>query len=376
MSPEPVQPVEAGRLRQNCGKHTVLCHHPQSRERVGHRQQPDQLLRHPLGREVRQQRHRGAAGGARRGIACAGAEPRLEAVIAQHPQHVLGDALSRLADKPHAMHLKVGQAADWVVQCPVGVEIDRVDREIAARRIFGPVGVERDAGAPAIGLDVAPQTGDLEMPRRLRRVDDCGYGAMLDTGRDRLDPRLFERRDDRLGAGRRRDIDIGDRPPEQRVAHAAADKARGDPGIRQRLDDRAGWRRDHPGLRRDLAGFAFAHLILWLSLRAQRSNLPQRGVPPDGDCFVAARLAMTESSSWLDAGFDMARHDMAVLPTRRHIDARLRVAEMHIDDEQHQEQQHRPGAGQPQPGQAPPVHRAAVFLRMRRPHPRQIQRGR
>ena len=72
------------------------------------------------------------------------AEARLEAVIAQDAQHVLGDAPRRLADKPHAMRRKIGQPADGIVHGAIGVEIERVDREIAPRRVFAPIGIKRD----------------------------------------------------------------------------------------------------------------------------------------------------------------------------------------------------------------------------------------
>ena len=157
------------------------------------------------------------------------------------------------------MRLEIGHPAERIVQCAIGIEVDRVDREIAAGRILGPIGVEGDPGPPAIGFDIAAQGRDLEMPRRFRGVENGRHGAMLDPGRDRLDPRFVERRDDRLGARRGGEIDVSDRAPEQRIAHAAADKPRRDPGIRQRLEEREGLRRRHPGLRRDLPGVGLAH---------------------------------------------------------------------------------------------------------------------
>src|SRR5271169_4692511 len=116
----------------------------------------------------------GAAGGARRFIASAATKARLETVIAQQPQHVFGDPGGGIADKADMASLQIGDAADRVIDRAVGSEEDRVDREIAARRIGGPIGVEGDAGAAAISLDVAAQCRDLEMSRR----DQGGYGAM------------------------------------------------------------------------------------------------------------------------------------------------------------------------------------------------------
>src|SRR6185437_5362557 len=102
------------------------------------------------------------------------------------------------ADKPHAMRLKIGQTADRVMQCPVEFDIDRVDREVASRRIFGPIGIEGDPSPPAEALDIAAQCRDLEMPRWPRVADNGSDRAVLDPGRDDLDACFFECRDDRL----------------------------------------------------------------------------------------------------------------------------------------------------------------------------------
>src|SRR5947209_12762756 len=56
---------------------------------------------------------------------------------------------------------------------------------------------------------------------------------------------------------------------------------------------------------------------------------------------------------------DMAGNDPAILPAWRHIDARLRFAEMHIDDHEHDNQQQRPRSNKPHPRQSPPARRAA-----------------
>src|SRR4030088_2955603 len=46
------------------------------------------------------------------------------------------------------------------------------------------------------------------------------------------------------------------------------------------------------------------------SLRAQRSNLPARGVSLDGDCFVAPLLAMTGGCGLLYSGMAQSGGDM------------------------------------------------------------------
>ena len=174
------QPIEPTRLRQDHREHAVFRHHLQRRDGVGSLQQFYQLLSHPLGGEIGQQMGHGTAGGTRRRIAEAGAEARLEPVVTQDPQHILGDAGRGVADKSHPARPQIGEASDRIVHRAVGIEKDRVDREVAPRRIGRPVGVEGDAGAAAVSLDVAPQGGDLEMARR--GAGNRGHGAV---GEDR-----------------------------------------------------------------------------------------------------------------------------------------------------------------------------------------------
>src|SRR5581483_10877946 len=100
---------------------------------------------------------RGAAGGAGRGIAAALAETGLEPVIAEEAQHILLQAARGVADKADMARLEIGPAADRVEQRAVGRQVDRVDREIPARGIGGPAGVESDDGVAAVGLDVAAE---------------------------------------------------------------------------------------------------------------------------------------------------------------------------------------------------------------------------
>src|SRR6516162_9584752 len=98
---------------------------------------------------------RGAAGGARPLIADTGSETRFEAVIAQEPQYILGDAGRRVADKADPVCTQIGHAADGIVYRAVRGEEYRVDGEVAPRRIGGPIGVKGDASAAAIGFDIA-----------------------------------------------------------------------------------------------------------------------------------------------------------------------------------------------------------------------------
>src|SRR5215831_16003012 len=133
---------------------------------------------------------RSPASGTRRLIAAAGPEPRLEPVIAQYPQHVLGNSGGGVANEPDPARPEVNQPADEIVEGAVGVEKNRVDRKIAPRRIGRPVRVKRDAGAPAVSLDISPQCRDLEMSRRPPR--NGGHRPMSKAGRHNLDAGLAQ----------------------------------------------------------------------------------------------------------------------------------------------------------------------------------------
>ena len=56
-------------------------------------------------------------------------------------------------------------------------------------------------------------------------VADRGDGAMIDAGRNRLDPRRLESLDHFVGTNPRGEVDVVDRQAEQFVAHRAADIA-------------------------------------------------------------------------------------------------------------------------------------------------------
>src|SRR5262252_9574103 len=90
---------------------------------------------------------------ARLKIADAGSEARFEAVIAQDPQHIFGDARCRVTDEADAASPQIAQAADRIVYRSVRRQKYRIDREVAARRVGGPIRVEGDPGAAPIGLD-------------------------------------------------------------------------------------------------------------------------------------------------------------------------------------------------------------------------------
>ena len=136
---------------------------------------------------------------------------------------VLGDPDERVADEADPPSRQVGLAAEIVEDLQADrVRGQGVDREVAPGGVLPPVVRIGDGGPAAVGCDVAPQSRDLD---RLAG-DDGGDGAMGESGRHRLDPRLAEPLHHlrRLKAGG--EVDVADLEPEQGVADAAADIAR------------------------------------------------------------------------------------------------------------------------------------------------------
>ena len=97
----------------------------------------------------------------------------------------------------------------------------RVDSEIAPRRVLLPVVGEGDRRPPPVGRHVASQARDFDD----LAVADRGQSAMVDPGRDDLDFRLFQPLDDFLGADPRGEIDVAHREAQQLVADRSADIA-------------------------------------------------------------------------------------------------------------------------------------------------------
>src|SRR5690606_17508179 len=126
---------------------------------------------------------------------------------AQDAQGVLADAGLSVADEDDAAGLHVGEAAaGGVVERSGGVGVDRVEAEIAALGVLGPVFGEGDDRAAAVGLDIAAQGGDLVGPA----LGDGGDGAVVDAGRDSLQPRLLQGGDHPLGRQGGGDVDVVD----------------------------------------------------------------------------------------------------------------------------------------------------------------------
>src|SRR3546814_8987491 len=93
---------------------------------------------------------------------------------------ILGDARRGVADKGHPPRVEVGEPAEPVVDRPgIGIGVERIDREIAARGIVAPVVGEGDRRAAAVGFDIAAQRRNLVMIA----AGDRGDGAMRDARR-------------------------------------------------------------------------------------------------------------------------------------------------------------------------------------------------
>ena len=97
---------------------------------------------------------RDTAGGARRRITAPGPKARLEPVIAQNPQHILGDAGGGITNKADPAGPQIREAPDRIVERAVGSEKDRVDGEIAPCCIRRPIRVESNASAAAVAPNV------------------------------------------------------------------------------------------------------------------------------------------------------------------------------------------------------------------------------
>ncbi len=101
------------------------------------------------------------------------------------------------------------------------MHVERVDGEIAPRRILAPVFGEGDGRAAAVCRDVVAQRCDLD---RALFEQSCDR-AMIDSGRDGANACLAAQLDDPFGAMRGGGVDILRRAAEQRVAHCAANPA-------------------------------------------------------------------------------------------------------------------------------------------------------
>ena len=189
--------------------------------RIGEREQVLQFRAHAFAAQPLQRRGQRLAGCTRLGIPLV-AEPCGEAEIPQDAQMVFADSGCRIADEAHAACGEIVEAAEIIVHHQrQRMRIKRVDCEIPPRRIVAPLLTEGDRGVAPVGLDIAPQRGDLD----IAVVEHGCHRAMVDPRGDRANACRLAPVDHGRGqvAGRR--IDIVRREPEQRIAHAAAHPA-------------------------------------------------------------------------------------------------------------------------------------------------------
>jgi len=144
-----------------------------------------------------------------------------EAEIAEDAEVILRHPRPGVADEADAAGAEIGYPRVIIEHLTVRRHGQGVDGEVAARGVGPPVIGEGDHRVAAVGLDVAPQGGDLEAAM----ADDCGHGAVAEPGRHRLDPGAPEGRRHLVGRAGCRQIDVGDGMPRDRVAHGAAHDA-------------------------------------------------------------------------------------------------------------------------------------------------------
>ena len=150
------------------------------------------------------------------------AEQRLKAEEAQDAQFVFGDPLRRITDKPDPSRRQIGPAAGRIIQMAIAIGIDGIDGEIAPRRIQAPILREGDLGVTAKVFHIHAQGRDLKFLLSSKRRN----GAVFQARRDNLDAVFFQKPHVVFGQLIDRDIQIGARPAQQSVAHAAPNQPR------------------------------------------------------------------------------------------------------------------------------------------------------
>ena len=160
------------------------------------------------------------------------AELRGEPHRAQHPHRILAQARHRRADQLQLARADVGHAADVIPDLLLGrIEVQRVDREVAPRRVLRlrAVDVVRQQAAVLVGRVVAGL-------RRAERRDFDRFGAGMDVHEPEAaadDEGAAEQRLHLLGPRVGGDVEVLGLDAEQEVAHRAADDERLEAGLLQ-----------------------------------------------------------------------------------------------------------------------------------------------
>ncbi len=150
----------------------------------------------------------------------------------QHPHRILAQAGHRRADHFQLARADVGHAADVIPHFLLGrVEVQRVDREVAPRRVLHlrAIHVVRQQPAVFVGCVVAGLRG-------AKRRDFDGFGAGMDVHEPKTasdDEGTAEERLHLLGPGVGGDVEILGLDAEQEIAHCAADDEGLEPGLVQ-----------------------------------------------------------------------------------------------------------------------------------------------
>ncbi len=149
-------------------------------------------------------------------------------------------------DQPVA---EILQPVEIIIDAAVGRAGQRIDGEVAARRVQRPVVRIGDPGPPAVGFHIHPQRGDFEK----LFANDGGYRTVIDAGGNGLDARRLQQTHDPFRRCREGHVDVPYGAFEQGVADAAANEPHLGPFGGQGRQHRPGFRRLHPRLRRERA---------------------------------------------------------------------------------------------------------------------------
>lgn len=217
--------------RRQLGQHAFgesrLDEQPDAAARRPREQQLRQLVAHSLGRDAVDLGREVGHGLLGRGL---DREPELgrEACGTEHPQRIVAERL--LGSRRGAQHPghEVLHAARRVDELELRqAQREGVDREVPACEVVFEARAEHDLGLArcavvrigAVGRDLDGLAGDLRADRA-ERAADVPVG-LCDGLHDR---------EDLVGRGIRREVEVVDRPAEERVAHRTADEGELVPG--------------------------------------------------------------------------------------------------------------------------------------------------
>jgi len=219
------QSFEAGQVagvRQDVRQNARGRHQPDGGPRIRSVQEGQELLQDPLGGQGGQAARLAGAGGRSGGVRLPAPVAGQETEIAEDAQMILGDPAVSLADKGDPALPGRRQPLAGRIEDPApAVGVEGVEGEIPPGRILGPVGGEGHDRTAAIGLHIPPQGGDFEAAP----AADGGDRAVVQPGRDGLQPGGLEGGDHSRRFQARRQVDVGDGAAHDGVANAAADKA-------------------------------------------------------------------------------------------------------------------------------------------------------